>query len=211
MPRAEELTFNLGRLAVEGKQSRFELRCDRLAINEYNAVYLASVVGDSRSVKAFGAFLNSRKGDGTHTLKGDGFECVRPRSGRADDHQSKYINRDTLYRVEGGYRRRTTGLDYGMSHALFVSRHDGFLPWADDEALWDLLKSNRYTTPMLPHWVPFIRKVLLRERLLDELWGHRCRCMILRAKTEDLDKAVKEGFRTGAFTADFYPSASATA
>ncbi len=54
----------------------------------------------------------------------------------------------------GGYRLDTHRLGFGSVHALFTCRQPGFLPNDSDDALWQELKQERFTTPLLRGWLP---------------------------------------------------------
>ena len=59
-----------------------------------------------------------------------------------------------------GYRVDAHRLGFGSVHALFTCRQPGFLPNDSDDALWQELKQERFTTPLLRSWLPHIRKEL---------------------------------------------------
>jgi hypothetical protein len=58
----------------------------------------------------------------------------------------------------GGYRIDAHRLGLGSIHALFTCRQQGFLPNDSDDALWQELKQERFTTPLLRGWLPYARK-----------------------------------------------------
>jgi hypothetical protein len=64
---------------------------------------------------------------------------------------------------------------------------------AQRQALW----ADPFTTPVLPEWVPYLRTALEEACLLMELSGEGCWSAYLTASTEDLDRLVSFGIRSG--------------
>ena len=54
---------------------------------------------------------------------------------------------DAVWPSPAGYRIDTQRLGFGSIHTLFTSRQQGFLPNDSDDALWQELKQERFTTP----------------------------------------------------------------
>jgi hypothetical protein len=191
-------TIRTGTLIVYGKQSCFSLTCDRAAMGRYGNLYLVSVAAEPQKIKALRAALNGRN---AMTFRFDGFPLLN-RDGytRSSHLESSHPPR----KAEGRYRCYTHRLGYHWVHAMFISRDPCFLPSVTDEGLWRALKTDRFTTPILPTWMPFIQKRLIDIGRLEYLYGHRAHCGVLSATTHHLDAIVTEGFRTGAFLADLY-------
>lgn len=80
-----------------------------------------------------------------------------------------------------------------MAHAVFVSKRPGFLPVGTPTRIWKELMDNRFTTPMLRGWMPYIVEQLRAKDLLRDAWCYRCQSVLLTATTEDLDQIVTEG------------------
>ncbi len=96
-----------------------------------------------------------------------------------------------------GYRIDSHRLGFGSLHALFTCRQDGFLPNDSDNALWQELKQERFTTPLLRGWLPCIRKELEIRNLLSRCHTLDCTCCILTATSADLDSIVESGLKNG--------------
>ena len=79
--------------------------------------------------------------------------------------------------------------------ALFTCRQQGFLPNDSDDALWQELKKERFTTPILRGWLPYIRKELELKSLLVRCHTLDCTCCILTATSADLDSIVELGLK----------------
>jgi hypothetical protein len=96
-----------------------------------------------------------------------------------------------------GYRIDSHRLGFGSVHALFVCRQHG-LPINDsDEALWQELKHERFTTPLFRGWLPHVRKELETSDLLTRCYTLDCSCCVLTATSTDLDAIVESGLRNG--------------
>jgi hypothetical protein len=97
----------------------------------------------------------------------------------------------------GGYRIDAHKLGFGSIHALFTCRQQGFLPNDSDDALWQELKQERFTTPLLRGWLPYIRKELELKSLLARCHTLDCTCCVLAGTSADLDAIVESGLKNG--------------
>lgn len=156
-------------------QQRFN--CERLAWFDDGSVAIAWVVASVQSIRAFSAALQSNN------------------SRARVEYQRNMLSRDP-----DGYRAYYHPLMMRTYESVVVSKRRGLLPTVSDNGLWLELKSERYTTPLLRDWVPFIRERLVKEKLLESL---RCdgewptKPGLLTATTEDLDDIVKSGLACG--------------
>jgi hypothetical protein len=96
-----------------------------------------------------------------------------------------------------GYRIDSHRLGLGSVHALFTCRQQGFLLNDSDDALWQELKQERFTTPLLRGWLPHIRKELENLGLLARCYTLDCTCCVLTATSADLDAIVESGLKNG--------------
>jgi hypothetical protein len=96
-----------------------------------------------------------------------------------------------------GYRIDSHRLGFGSVHARFTSRQQGFLINDSDDALWQELKHERFTTPLLRAWLPSIRKELESLNLLTRCYTLYCTCCVLTATSADLDAIVESGIKNG--------------
>jgi hypothetical protein len=103
-------------------------------------------------------------------------------------------------RAEAGYRVHRHNLGYGTWHCVLAARRDGFLPCISDAALWAALTSNRFTTPLLRDWMPWVRQTLVARRLLKDCDCAGCTAGLLSATSEDLDAVVSAGLKQGQLT-----------
>jgi hypothetical protein len=107
---------------------------------------------------------------------------------------------DAVWPSPGGYRIDAHRLGYGSVHAIFVCRQQGFLPNGSDDALWQELKQERFTTPILRVWLPYVRKELELKGLLRRCHTLDCTCSVLTATSADLDPIVESGIKDGSIT-----------
>jgi hypothetical protein len=168
----------------DGKSIHIRARFDKVALHDDKLVFV-SLVAFSQDVKALraaiAAGLESPMRLRNVTLTRDD-ECMVP---------------DAVRPAQVGYRLDSHRLGLGSVHALFTCRQDGFLPNDSDDALWQELKQERFTTPLLRGWLPHIRKELELKGLLSRCHTLDCTCCILTATSADLDSIVEFGLKNG--------------
>jgi hypothetical protein len=176
---------------------RYEADCDRIAADESGAVYVLSLVAPANVARAIRAAFNGQARSRTK-IEAQGLEF-------SDGEQSRHYGYSTPLRPHaGGYRMHAHRLGYDWVHALLIARDPTLLPCVSETALWLALNRPRFTTPILPGWMPFLVRELQKAGGLAYLFGQNCRAGLLTATTDDLDAAVVAGCRTGAFLGDFY-------
>jgi hypothetical protein len=104
---------------------------------------------------------------------------------------------DSVWPSPAGYRIDAHRLGFGSIHALFTCRQQGFLPNDRDDALWQELKQERFTTPLLRGWLPHIRKELELKSLFTRCYTLDCTCCILTTTSADMDSIVEAGLKNG--------------
>jgi hypothetical protein len=143
---------------------------------------LLSVVGPETSVKALTA----------------GLRCSNKDQQRVE--YSAYVgnvSESVLSRCPEGYRIYRTKLDYGLWHVLCLAKREGFLPVLTDEALWQYLQSDQFTTPLLREWIPWLRQRITEREVLVELSQSGCQAGLVSADSGTLDELVSEGIKEG--------------
>ncbi len=100
----------------------------------------------------------------------------------------------------GGYRIDAHKLGFGSIHALFTCHQQGFLSNDSNDALWQELKQERFTTPLLRGWLPYVRKELELKSLLVRCHTLDSTCCILSATSADLDVIVEAGLKSGSIS-----------
>ena len=159
--------------------SRFGVHCDAVALHE-KEILLLSVAGAETAVKALTAGLRS--------------------SGR-DQQRLAYtvrlggVNDAHLTKCPDGYRVYRTRLDYGLWQVLLLAKRDGFLPVVTGETLWRHLQGNRFTTPLVREWVPWLSRAMTEKGAIVPLTQAGCEAGLVLADTDTLDELVSEGLR----------------
>lgn len=159
--------------------SRFKVRCDAIGLHE-KEILLLSVVGPETAVKAVTAGL---------------------RSSNRDQQRIEYsvhlgvLNETGLVKCPDGYRVYRTKLEYDLWHVLCLARRDGFLPVVTDETVWQLLRSDRFTTPLIREWVPWLAGEMTKRGVLVPLSQVGCQAGLVTADSDTLDHLVCDGIR----------------
>jgi hypothetical protein len=167
---------------IDSKSIHIQARFDKVALHQNRLVFI-SLVAFSQDIKAiraaFAAGLDSPMRLKNVTLWKDDESTVP----------------GGVWPALGGYRIDAHRLGFGSFHALFTCRQDGFLPNDSDDALWQELKQERFTTPLLRGWLPYVRKELEIKSLLSRCHTLDCTCCILTATSADLDSIVEFGLQ----------------
>jgi hypothetical protein len=164
------------------KSVHIQARFSKLALHQ-NRLLFISLVDFSQDIKAIRAGLAAGLNSPIrlrHVTLINGDESLVPTDVWPSQH---------------GYRIDTHRLGFGSIHALFMSRKQGFLLNDSDDALWQELKQQRFTTPLLRAWLPYIRKELELNTLLTRCHTRDCTCCMLTATSADLDSMVESGIK----------------
>jgi hypothetical protein len=165
-----------------GKSIHIQARFDKVVIHRDKLVF-GSVVAFSQDVKAIRAAL----------VAGPRTPMWLKNVTLSKDGESKVP--ESVSPSPSGYRIDAHRLGFGSIHALFTCRQQGFLPNDSDDALWHELKQERFTTPMLRGWLPYIRKEFELKSLLARYYTLDCTCCILTVNSADLDSIVESGLK----------------
>jgi hypothetical protein len=148
-----------------------------------DGLYALSIVGPGTTVQAIAASMQASN--------------MNPRI-RCEKSDGTY---GFVYRVPGvKYLAHRNRISYSQWQLLMLANHEYFLRSNSDEALWQELSSERYTTPVLRAWVPWIRDRLEQEELLKPLVSVNCNSALMQAQTKDLDDLITEGLQSQAIT-----------
>jgi hypothetical protein len=191
--RKEELpTLSLeGQLVWRTDEVYIDVNFDRIALAG-NVIAVLSCVGSTPQVKALRAcFGASLKND--IELFGRGGE-----RGIHLSHGADKVWECNAWGFSGGYTVQAFRLGKDTVHALFLAKSPGLLLNSSEECLWKELKHERFETPLLRSWVPY-----LREQLISHGKLHPCKCVGcdvwgLSCRTKDLDELVIDGIKMGA-------------
>jgi hypothetical protein len=175
----------LGIVGVSGNEVRHRFVCDALACDPEQHITILSVAGPETAVKSLAATLYS---DARVKFETD----VPPTFGRYS----------APTRHPDGYKIHRHRMDFNTWHILAVAKVEGLLPVLSEESLWQELRSDRYTTPLLRSWVPWLMEQLLESRALVQLEQVGCNAGLLRASDDVLDKLVSQGLQQGTLRID---------
>jgi hypothetical protein len=161
--------------------SKFTLRCDAIGLHD-SEILLLSVSGPETSVKALLAGLRS--------------------SGKDQKRVEYSAHVDTvvstgLTKCPDGYRIHRTKLNYGLWHVLLFAKRKGFMPIMTEEALWQHLQKDPFTTPLLREWIPWLYQALKDQEAIIEATQSGCHVGLLLADSDILDELVSKGIREG--------------
>ena len=184
----EKVAF--GEVCFRGEDSMWDpLRYDRLAVGASGALMFISLIGPTAIVAGIRAYLNTNK---KVTILASGADVKRA---SAPPHHRR--NPGNVARVAEGYRTEFHKVDYGAAHAVFITKSPGFLLSTEEEAIWQELNTDRFTTPLLREWMPWLMKTLTAKKFLVEAECYRCKCGELTCTTANLDVIVGEGIVAG--------------
>jgi hypothetical protein len=169
---------------TDGKSIHIQARFDKVAVDDDRLVFI-SLVAFSQDVKALRAAIAA------------GLESPMRLKNVTLTKDDETIVPDAVRPAPSGYRLDSHRLGFGSVHALFTCRQDGFLPNDSDDALWQELKQERFTTPLLRGWLPYIRRELELKSLLSRCHTLDCTCCILTATSTELDSIVEFGLKSG--------------
>jgi hypothetical protein len=173
-----------GWLRVEGANTGLRLRCDAIAADIEDQALVVSAAGPESAVKALIAVLRS---DAKVQL-----EAEMPEACGGD----RYFYR--LKRWADGYTVYRAKLAANVWHVLAVAKREGLILSLSEESLWQALRSDKYTTPILREWTPWLMQELLSRGYVARLRMAGCQVGLLVVGDEGLDELVTEGIRTGA-------------
>jgi len=161
------------------RSSRFRLRCDAIGLHA-NEIMLLSAAGPETSVKALTAGLRS-----------SGITQRRIDYGvHVDGIDNGYVTK-----CPDGYRMHRTKLDYGLWHVLCLAKREGFMPVMTEDALWQILQGDQFTTPLIRDWMPWLYRKMKSQEIVIPLTQSGCQAGMLLADNDTLDKLVTEGIR----------------
>jgi len=160
---------------------------DRIAVTAQGKLLLLSVIADQMRIKQIRAIL----GSGVKcSITAGGIRVGKPGAQYWDTYSP-----GRLFPDNEGYATYTHKLGYGMVHAMFVTRDDGFLPIVTEESLWQKLKGTKFTTPLIREWVPYITERLRADERLEDADCYNCECGVLSATDKSLDEVITEGLQ----------------
>jgi hypothetical protein len=181
-------------LAKTGHAS-FRLRCHAAAwAANYSAgrydepgLLLLSATGPDTAVKATRAILHVPEIAAEFLVE------------HPDNGKTRRLSRVHLLGKPIGYTVSVARLAPGAIHLVALAKLPGLMPELSDEALWAELSGQRYTTPLLREWTPWLKAELLHSGgivqagSLDQATGSKPG--VLTVLPEKLDELVSAGVR----------------
>lgn len=168
------------------------VQVDRLA-HSGRELNLLSCVAPAQKMKALRAILHTKNGKPMITT----CDC-KTKFPIADGVYNGSYARD-LSPSKWGYAMYMERLEHGLVHAVFITRDPGFIVYLDPESLWQKLKTDAFTTPLLREWMPWLTQQLIARNMLSECKCMRCNSAMLSIANEKvLDKVVCHGIQSGA-------------
>ena len=165
------------------------MKFNMIATSGRGELLLLSVVAETQKIKQVRAIMCG------------GAKAVANASGvqtkKASDPDWYSNSPGRIFPTADGYQVYTHKLGYGQAHALFLTRMPGFMKVVTAESLWQELKSDRFTTPLLREWMPYIERELRAHERLEEAQTFGCNCGVLTATTQKLDEIIAEGLESG--------------
>lgn len=170
-------------LSMFGKDVAIGVQCEAVATDGI-FIHLISAIGPASTIKSIAVGLRHP-------------ELARF---RCNDTPVTLCNQGLNGQLSGttdGYEVHRHFLGMNSWHLLAWSKWKKLLMAGDDETLWQRLRSEEYTTPMLRSWVPEIKKQLLEHNLLRKLDCFGAEAYYLAAKDKNLDEIVSAGVLSG--------------
>lgn len=175
--------MTLPTLHISAEERSFSLRCDAMAVDGY-ALMVASAAGPHTSVQAVSAALQSGARLSFSVRGSDAIQTNGEGSGY-------------LWKFPGGYNVYRHKLGFDTWHMLALAKSPELLTTVSEEAVWQALRKDRYTTPLLRGWLPYVTTELIASGLLKRLKAFGCEAAMLTASVEELDGIVSMGIRGG--------------
>jgi len=168
-------------LLVQGKDFAGELRCNMAAGHSSSisaTLYALSAIGNQSTIKFLHAALKVPGADVTLRMPG------------------LYSN---LLSFNQPCRCAVTNLALDTWQIVALSEHKSFLLDTSDASLWEHLRSDKYTTPLLREWVPALKQELMSKAAIVpcNIKLNSAAAMVWLTSVA-LDTFVSTGIRAGA-------------
>lgn len=195
VPEIDAPLKEIGTLTFEhGDNVIPDVECDRLAISG-GCLMACSVVAGTGQIKAIRAMLHAKKG--RVIIRSSSIGVIEP-SKRNNGYSTRSYD-PTFFKEDDGYFLWIEKLDYGKAHAVFMSKSHKLLMYVSPDAVWErLMDSEKYETPLMREWMPYVTKKLIESNYLRECKCFRANAAVLEIKTvQQLDDIVTSGLKLG--------------
>ncbi len=197
MDQPPEPVLQFGTITFTHKDNSVaDCKFDRLA-HAGSTLAVVALVAAPMQVKAIRAILHAKNGSPYIKPAGQGTKC--PTSDPSGYGYGDYARIPSQLQIdEAGYETYVHRLEYGLVHAAFVTRDEKFIRFMSPDSIWHKLKSDKYSTPLIREWMPYVNEQLIEKRLLKECKCYRLNCGVLDlANDSQLDEIVSEGIKNG--------------
>jgi hypothetical protein len=161
---------------------------DKFAVMKSDkSVMLMSVAAPQAVIKGIRALLACEKDE--PYISGSPLHLIDPADGEVRTVNAK------MSPSPHGYDLYSHRLEYGYAHALFVTKDRNLLLEGTDDELWRKLNGSNYTTPLLRHWIPWIKEDMIASGRIEIAASLNCQVSRLVCSNENLDEIVSRGVR----------------
>ena len=177
---------------MDAPAARHTLRCVQFAYDDrHSTIVLASVAGPQTAVKSFAAALNENC---KLRVNVDGFTVIEPDGSKEPAQRWRDFERVP---GQGKYKCTMHRLGYNAVHCTARLKDPRLTPSLTEDVLWSQLRSNRFTTPLLKEWVPWLMQAMLTAGQLEKLPAFQCQPGFLTIDDTGLDEMVSRGITEG--------------
>ena len=192
MSQSEETPEKIeGSIRFYGDEISYEAQCNAIAITRTSGLLFASIVTEQIKIKGIRSILNT---DRKVKVSFSGMSLDVPlEPGKTRPYWHRPITSGHLEKHAESYHFETHRLQYGMAHAVLWSKSDSLILSMDDASIWRKLKSDEFTTPLMPHWTRYLVQRLKDASVLSHAHCQGCNVGTIIATTKDLDAIVSDG------------------
>lgn len=186
---AEKEVHPLGDMDIYHKDNPVTgIKVHKAAVSVNNELVLAGIIVDATKLKQIRALLLCEKRLSAAIA---GVKLNTKGKGEYYERTSAHVSMSAE-----GYHLHTNRINYGLVHALLLSKTPGFMVSVTPDALWAELRSARFTTPVLQTWVEYLEKQLRQQGHLYDAACQGCECGTLNITSAKLDQIVSQGLMT---------------
>lgn len=180
------------KLSVNEEHRKFSIRCNRMVKHlpdAGNSLHLVSGAGTATAVKALKATLQAKQPSLLWLAN-----VPDPKK------PGRELGELAVLADGSGFHVHLHRLGLDQWHILAWTKADWFLPSDSMDHLWAMLKGDRYTTPLLRHWMAPLWKRFYTKGHLRPLHCYRAKAWMLLLPEAKLDELVAEGVACGELT-----------
>lgn len=176
--------IGLGRLGFShaGKQSTLRLVASSCFVlngtdGKKRRLLFASAIGTPGAVESLEVALSTRtEVEPVFSLRGDA----------STPYKADGVVRDNGF----SYESEKFKLPQGLVHIVVQTTRRGFMPTFSNRALWNVLSSEEYTTPVLRTWMKPLHAEFLEQKLIARCENFQCIGLYLNIGPNQLDRVI---------------------